>query len=764
MAGHDLTAEEARSRLYEIMRGDGSFDSKATAALELGTGYLGVEHGHVAQIDPETDYWEAIHSTDTADGLYPVGLVGDLERTYCRRTITENTSLAIHDVTEQGWANDPAFETHGLECYHGTTIKLREDTYGTVCFVSKDRREPFTDDETMFAELIARTLEQQLERRAHSVEQARQTNLINVLNRVLRHNLRNSMAVIRGRAAHISQQCPEASGSQTILDHCDRLIELSHKARTLESVIIEEFDQERESLQSLLTKVCDSVTDEYPSASITVSCDGDYTVSVRPSFETALYELIENAAKHTGSSPDVSVSVAQVPNTIRIQITDNGPGLANTEQEVLTEGVERPLAHGSGLGIWMAYWIVTSHNGTIEAEVTDAGTTLTVEVPNTPSSENNVLAEHEQTLTRVHDKFRSVFEESSEAMLIADDDGQYLEVNHQAGELFGVAASSLLGRSIDEFLPESFDFKSAWETFEATDRMHGTIPLVRPDGAERIAEYTAKRNIVPGQHLSILRDVTERERSKQELELADTVFENVQDAVFLIEVDEDGSFRVQRVNEMYEQLTGLSNDEIAGQTPSEIVGEEIGGMIQAQYRRCVEREEPIVYPETIPVDGETRQWETKLTPVLDDGEVVKLVGAMRDVTEREQRKTELKRYERILQTITDPVWVYDTAKTVTFANRELTDELPMANEDIVGQPLAAFRDFFADPAVAERWGRLVDAVLTGEEPAGELTCTFDLPTGQLRANVQITPLTDGDDIVGAVVVARKLSSDTTPGQ
>ena len=764
MEGDALTAEEARSRLYEIMRGDGSFDSKATAALELGTAYLSVEHGHVTQIDPETDYWEAIHSTDTADGLYPVGLVGDLERTYCRRTITENTSLAIHDVTEQGWANDPAFETHGLECYHGTTIKLREDTYGTVCFVSKDRREPFTDDETMFAELIARTLEQQLERRAHSAEQARQTNLINVLNRVLRHNLRNSMAVIRGRAAHIAQECPEALGSQTILEHCDRLIALSHKARTLESVIIEEFDQERESLQPLLSKVCDSVTEEYPSASITVSCDGEYTVSVRPSFETALYELIENAAKHTGSSPEVSISVAQVPNTIRIQIADNGPGLANTEQEVLTEGVERPLAHGSGLGIWMAYWIVTSHNGTIEAEVTDDGTTLTVEVPNTPPSENNALAEHEQTLTRVHDKFKAVFEESSEAMLIADDDGKYLEVNQQAGELFGVAPASLLGWSIEEFLPGSFDFDLAWETFEETDRMRGSVPLVRPDGSKRIVEYTAKRNIVPGQHLSILRDVTEREQRKQELELADTVFENVQDAVFLINVQEEDTFRVQRVNERYEQLTGLSNDEIVGLTPSEIVGEEIGAMIQAQYRRCVEREETIVYPETIPVDGETRQWETKLTPLLDDGEVVKLVGAMRDVTEREQRKTELQRYERILETINDPVWAYDTEKTVTFANRELTAELPMAHEDIVGQPMEAFTEYFDDPEVAARWERLVDDVLAGERMAGELTCTFRLPTGQLQANICVTPLTDGDDIVGAAVVARKLSAESSAKQ
>ena len=748
MANRMLTTEEAQSRLYEIMRGDKPFDAKATAALELGKTFLGVEHGHIVQVDPETNYWEAIHSTDTADGLYPVGTVHDLERTYCQQTISQETSLALYNAPAQGWAGDPAFETHGLHCYHGTTIKLRNETYGTVCFVSKGERVPFTNDETLFAELIARTLEQQLERQIHSIERKRQTNLINVLNRVLRHNLRNSMAVIRGRAANIAERYPDVSGSQTILNHCDRLIDLSHKARTLESVIIEEFDREQESLEPLLEKVCASVADEYTSASFTIECETDLSVAVRPSFEKALFELIENAAKHTGAEPSVLISVTIVPNAVRIEITDDGPGLANTEQEVLTEGIETPLAHGSGLGIWLAFWIVTSHDGSIDANVTDEGTTLTVEIPRHNFADDDSTAE--SSVTRVHDKFRSVFEESSEAMLIADDDGQYIEVNQRAGE-----PQTLLGRSIGEFIPEEFDFESAWESFGESNTMRGTIPLVRPDGTERTAEYAAKRNIVPGQHLSILRDVTEREHRKQELELADMVFENVQDAVFLIDVTDAGTFEVQRVNEMYEHLTGLSNAEIVGLTPPEIVGKDIGSMIQKRYRECVNRKETIIYPETIPVDGEEHQWETKLTPLLDDGEVVNLVGAMRDVTEQEQRKTELARYEQLLEAISDPIWVYDTSKTVTFANHELTERLPMARNNVVGQPLETFSEFFADPAVAATWESLVDDILAGEKTDGKLTCTFELPTEQVRANIRATPLTDGGDILGVIVVARE---------
>jgi PAS domain S-box-containing protein len=127
-------------------------------------------------------------------------------------------------------------------------------------------------------------------------------------------------------------------------------------------------------------------------------------------------------------------------------------------------------------------------------------------------------------------------------------------------------------------------------------------------------------------------DVTERKEREQQLKLAEAVFENTQDALFVVDVTENGEFCIERVNQIYEELTGLSNSEIAGKTPTEAVGEAIGGKIESQYRECVERQETIEYREEIPVDGEQRQWETKVTPVVTEGRVDRLVGAMRDVT------------------------------------------------------------------------------------------------------------------------------------
>jgi len=631
MAGGDLTPEEARQRLSEIMDRDLPFTGKAKQALELGEAYLGVDNGHLTKIDPHTDDWEAVSSTDSEGPLSP-GQVYDLRTTYCRHTLQQDTSVTLHDAPSQGWADDPAFETHGLACYHGTEITIDNETYGTVCFVSRSAREPFTAAETMFAELIARSLEHELQQRRQQNELTRQSNLTTVLNRVLRHNLRNSLAVIRGRAEQISRQFPATAETQPLIDQTDRLLELSEKARVLESVIVERFDRQETSIRSLLDRVIRDVATDFPDASITLEESNDVTLAVRPGLERALYELIENAAKHTGADPTVTVSMEAVPNAVWIQIDDNGPGLAKTEQQVLTAGAETPLEHGSGLGLWLAYWIVTSHDGTIEATVTDDGTCMSIELPrNKTTTTQDAYERDEPTLGRVQDKFRAVFDEASDAILIADDDGRYIDANERAADLFELPKTSLLGRSIREFVPGDLDFEETWSEFQATDRNRGTLRIVGADGTERLVEYSAKPNVVPGQHLSILRDVTAHRERTDELSRLDTALETVLSNVPVVfwTTDEAGIFTRSQGGALAK--LGLEAGEVVGDSLFDVFDDH--PEIKTQARQALDGE---AVRATNAVGD--RVFETWLQPVRgEDGELVGTAGLAYDVTDRERR-------------------------------------------------------------------------------------------------------------------------------
>jgi PAS domain S-box-containing protein len=120
-----------------------------------------------------------------------------------------------------------------------------------------------------------------------------------------------------------------------------------------------------------------------------------------------------------------------------------------------------------------------------------------------------------ESLLEGEQPFHAVFDNALEAMLIADDDGNYLDANPAACELFGVTRDELLASNLSRFVEPGREFESAqsWRAFLEAGEQRGLFRLYRPDGQIRDLEYNARANILPGRHLSIMRDVTERERT-----------------------------------------------------------------------------------------------------------------------------------------------------------------------------------------------------------------------------------------------------------
>jgi signal transduction histidine kinase len=385
MDGALRTPDVARARLYEIMGKDASVATKAEQALELGERYFDVDNGHVARVDQESDYWEAIASSGGPEGDYAVGTVIDLQETFCRKTIRRDGPIALHDVPQQGWAEDPAYQSTGLGTYHGSTIVVGNRPFGTVCFVAEEpREEAFADHETMFAELVARMLEYELAGERFESELQRRSDLLDVVNRVLRHNLRTEMNIIRGKLQSVVERNDDLSAEfDSVIDSADRLLQLGEAARNLDTFVRRNFEYEATDLVSVTKNVLQTAETEYPAADVEV--DGPETAMhpVKPTLRTALEELVENAVKHA-PDPEVRVQIDETGDGARVEIADNGPGLPKQERSVLSEGTETPLVHGSGLGLWMVHWIVTDHDGTIEATATDEGTRITIVLPPRP--------------------------------------------------------------------------------------------------------------------------------------------------------------------------------------------------------------------------------------------------------------------------------------------------------------------------------------------------------------------------------------------
>ena len=207
-----------------------------------------------------------------------------------------------------------------------------------------------------------------------------------LLGRVLRHNLRNGLNVIRGRAEIIRNRTTNmiASSAEQIIETSDQLIDTAEKERDTAELLQNPPAPEEFTAKKLLRDVASSLRSEYPDATVAVDCDRCVTIQATKQFRQAIRELVTNAIVHDDSgSPEVMVTVVQTAEDIRIEIADTGPRIPEVERKALSEDEERTqLEHGSGLGLWFVQLLVSRSGGSITFEENSpTGNIVALELP-----------------------------------------------------------------------------------------------------------------------------------------------------------------------------------------------------------------------------------------------------------------------------------------------------------------------------------------------------------------------------------------------
>ena len=212
------------------------------------------------------------------------------------------------------------------------------------------------------------------------------TRQLHVLDNILRHNIRNSLNVIYGQGARLQSavdgELQEAA--EAIIKTADDLLTTSEKSRDITRVLSEDTETRRVDLAVILGQITKTVADEWPEVDLSVSTPDELVVTAHPAIDSALEELIANAAVHNDyKNPRVEVAAAVDDGMALIQIADNGPGISEFDREVLESGTAiGTLSHGSGLGMWLVYWVVKRSKGMVTISDRDSvGTVVTVSLP-----------------------------------------------------------------------------------------------------------------------------------------------------------------------------------------------------------------------------------------------------------------------------------------------------------------------------------------------------------------------------------------------
>ncbi|MXR42344.1 PAS domain S-box protein [Halobaculum sp. WSA2] len=201
-----------------------------------------------------------------------------------------------------------------------------------------------------------------------------------VLNRVLRHNVRNDVNVVRGHLEMLAEECPGGEEHVRVIDdRLSRMVELSETARKIERLrgedaaertTIDVAETLHERVERLRSDSCDArVRSDVPDS---------LPVVAHELLPHALDNVLDNAVEHNDSDvPVVEVTTNRDAerNHAVVSVVDDGPGLPATERKVLTSETETQLDHSSGVGLWLTRWIVRSSGGSIAVEESEYGGT-----------------------------------------------------------------------------------------------------------------------------------------------------------------------------------------------------------------------------------------------------------------------------------------------------------------------------------------------------------------------------------------------------
>jgi len=203
---------------------------------------------------------------------------------------------------------------------------------------------------------------------------------IQVLNRVLRHNLRNDLNAAKGYVGVMADDETDTERFQAKVESIlDDLVTIGNKAQSTEKVLkADPITKGSTPVSVVVADSVESVKSSYPSATINVCVPETPAVRINPSvLQSVIEEILENAARHVD---DVTITITYDTEPAMLTVVDDGPGIPDHEITVLEDAQETDLKHGSGLGLWLIKWGTETFGGSVMFD-TDNKTEVQIKFP-----------------------------------------------------------------------------------------------------------------------------------------------------------------------------------------------------------------------------------------------------------------------------------------------------------------------------------------------------------------------------------------------
>jgi PAS domain S-box-containing protein len=196
------------------------------------------------------------------------------------------------------------------------------------------------------------------------------TEKLEVLSRILRHDIKNDIQLIQGKGQGLLPKLsePQRDELQQVLQTADHINELTKSSKALiEAVTEAELDTELTRLDTVIQSEIDSASSRFPDADISVSKTLSPTaVMANETLSSVIRNLLNNAVQHNRGEVAVEVHIEEYEDEVRVSVADNGSGVPDEQKrEIFGKGEHGLESEGTGIGLYLVNQLVQSYGGEV---------------------------------------------------------------------------------------------------------------------------------------------------------------------------------------------------------------------------------------------------------------------------------------------------------------------------------------------------------------------------------------------------------------
>lgn len=217
-----------------------------------------------------------------------------------------------------------------------------------------------------------------------------QRDRLDYLNSLLRHEVLNTAAVIKGNADYLMETHDFEDSIQDHLESITRQVDdmtgVIQDVKVLLETTNQEGDFEEKNLGEVLRDEVAALADKYENVQTDLSVPDEVAVVADDMLPRVFSNLLANAVEHNDTdTPRVWVTVEMAAETVVVHVSDNGPGIPEEQIDALFER-EQTMSDTHGLGLYLVRTLADRYGGSVElTETSETGSTFAVELPRADS-------------------------------------------------------------------------------------------------------------------------------------------------------------------------------------------------------------------------------------------------------------------------------------------------------------------------------------------------------------------------------------------